>query len=59
MEASLATEAVYKYSESSANGGRKSRKIMKKSEGFQPYYLVFACDGQGDIKNRLFRSTQI
>ena len=35
-KAMFATEAVYTYSESSANSGRKSSLKLKKSVGFQP-----------------------
>ena len=39
---SFVTEAVYTYSESLANGKRKSPSILKKSVGFQPNTVSFA-----------------
>ena len=40
-EASFAAEAVYRYSESKANGGRKNPLKPKKFAEFQPYYTSF------------------
>ena len=40
-EASFAAEAVYRYSESKANGGRKNPLKPKKFAEFQPYTASF------------------